>query len=110
MPAITIACFLLPIHGLAFDQFEHFGPVAATSTGSSAPKPADGQSGFTGWNITYTLPPGWQVAQTLWRSRILSSQTEAGVIFLGAGMYRNAQEAIADLSLSYQMMNLRPCR
>jgi len=106
-PAVVIACFLLAGHGMAIDSLGHFGSVAATPYGLTAPGPAEGQGAFAGWNITYTVPPGWQVAQTLGRTQILSSQTEAGVIFLGAGAYRNAQEAIADLSLAYQTMNLK---
>ncbi|MGZ7065571.1 MAG: hypothetical protein ACXVI6_04370 [Candidatus Aminicenantales bacterium] len=107
IPAVMIACFLMPSYGVTIDPFVDLGPVAAMTNVPSAPGPADSQGVFSGWNITYTLPPGWQVAQRLGRTQILSSQTEAGVIFLGAGAYRNAQEAIADLSLAYQKMNLR---
>jgi len=73
LPAFMIACILLPSHGSALDQFGDLGRVAATSSGSPASKPADGQSGLAGWNITYMVPPGWQVAQTLGRTQILSS-------------------------------------
>jgi hypothetical protein len=37
---------------------------------------------------------------------MLGSTTEAGAIFIAPGLYANANEAIADLSLFYQSMNL----
>jgi len=74
---------------------------------SGGPSAAGSYSRFAGWNIQYTLPQGWTVAQRMGRFQTLASNTEAGVIFLAPGMYRNANEAIADLSQFYQLLNLQ---
>jgi len=74
---------------------------------SGGPSAAGSQSRFVGWNIEYTLPQGWTVAQRAGRLQTLASNTEAGAIFLAPGMYRNANEAIADLSQFYQLLNLQ---
>ena len=74
---------------------------------SGGPPAVGGQSRFAGWNIEYTLPQGWTVAQSVGRLQTLASNTEAGAIFLAPGMYRNANEAIADLSQFYQLLNLQ---
>jgi hypothetical protein len=66
-----------------------------------------GQNRFPGWNIEYKLPQGWQVGQALGRLQVLGSNTEPGAIFLAPGMYRNAEEAVADLSQFYQSLNLQ---
>ena len=66
-----------------------------------------GPTRFSGWNIEYKLPQGWQVGQTLGRLQVLGSNTEAGAIFLAPGMYSKAEEAIADLSQFYQSLNLQ---
>ncbi len=71
------------------------------------PPQSGGQSAISGWNIRYTVPPSWAVAQIIGRSHVLASQTEAGIIFLGAGMYRTPQEAIGDLDAAYRMLNLQ---
>lgn len=74
---------------------------------SGKPSAVGSQSRFTGWNIEYTIPQGWSVAQRAGRLQVLASNTEAGAIFLAPGMYRNANEAIADLSQFYQLLNLQ---
>lgn len=76
-------------------------------SGSGDPSAAGSQSRLGGWNIDYTLPQGWTIAQRTGRLQTLASNTEAGAIFLAPGMYRNANEAIADLSQFYQLLNLR---
>jgi hypothetical protein len=75
---------------------------------AAAPPPqSGGQSSFPGWNIRYTVPPAWTVARIIGRSHVLASQTEAGIIFLGAGMYGTPQEALTDLDAAYRMLNLQ---
>jgi hypothetical protein len=74
---------------------------------SGGPPAVGGQSRFAGWNVEYTLPQGWAVAQRVGRLQTLASNTEAGPIFLAPGMYRNANEAIAALSQFYQLLNLQ---
>ncbi len=78
-----------------------------------APPPGQGGQGasggggtFAGWNIEYQMPRGWQVVQTFGRVRMLGSNADAGAIFLAPGLYTNANEAIADLVVFYQSMNL----
>ncbi len=80
--------------------------AAGVLTAAPPPQPA-GQSAFSGWNIRYTVPPGWTVARIIGRSQVLASQSEPGIIFLGAGMYGTAEEAIADLAAAYRMLNLQ---
>ena len=79
-------------------------PASPKTGGAAAP---GSQTRFAGWNIEYRLPQGWAVAQSAGRLHTLASKTEAGAIFLSPGMYRNANESIADLSRFYQMMNLQ---
>jgi len=62
---------------------------------------------FTGWNIRYTLPAGWQVSRTVGRLHVLASTTDAGAIFLGPGLYATFEEMVADLGRFYQSMNLQ---
>lgn len=80
--------------------------AAGTALGAAPPQSA-GQGVFSGWNIRYTVPPGWTVARIIGRSQVLASQSEPGIIFLGAGMYRTAEEALADLAAAYRMLNLQ---
>lgn len=61
----------------------------------------------SGWNISYELPPQWQVAQRIGRLEMLASNTAAGAIFVAPGLYRSFEEATADLSGFYQSMNLQ---
>jgi hypothetical protein len=84
----------------------HAAGVPAPPT-SGGPPAAGGQGRFNGWNIEYSLPQGWTLAQNVGRLQALASNTEAGAIFLGPGMYRNANEALADLSQFYQLLNLQ---
>lgn len=86
-------------------------PVApqAAPTGG-APPPAGGAAGtqaFAGWNMRYAMPAGWQVGQDLGRVHMLASTTEAGVIFVGTGLYSSFDEMVADLGRLYQSMNLQ---
>ena len=78
----------------------------------ASPKPggppaAGSQGRFAGWNIEYSLPQGWTLAQNMGRLQTLASNTEAGAIFLAPGMYHNANEAMTDLSQFYQLLNLQ---
>jgi hypothetical protein len=81
--------------------------AAGVLSGAAPPPQPGGQGVFSGWNIRYTVPPSWTVARIIGRSQVLASQAEPGIIFLGAGMYRTAEEAIADLAAAYRMLNLQ---
>ena len=83
----------------------HAGGVPASP--KSGVPPAGSQGRFAGWNIEYSLPQGWTLAQSVGRLQTLASNTEAGAIFLAPGMYNNANEAITDLSQFYQLLNLQ---
>jgi len=91
--------------------FSFFGLLHAEGLRGSSkpggPSGTGGKSRFLGWNIEYTLPQGWTVAQRTGRLQTLASTTEPGAIFLAPGMYQNANEAIADLSQFYQLLNLQ---
>ena len=96
---LTISMVFLVLLCNLYGQGMAASPPSSGATG--------GQKGFPGWNIECRLPQGWRVGQTQGRLQVLSSNTEAGAIFLGPGMYRNAEEAIADLSQFYQLLNLQ---
>lgn len=78
-------------------------PVPPKSGGAEGGNP----SRFAGWNIEYSPPQGWTVTQSTGRLQTLASNTEAGAIFIAPGMYQNANEAVADLSQFYQLLNLQ---
>jgi len=74
--------------------------------GSGGPVAQAGRSNLAGWSIEYQMPQGWRVVQSLGRIQMLGSDTEAGAIFVAPGLYTSPNEAIADLTLFYQSMNL----
>jgi len=77
--------------------------LAQVAGGPAAPA---GRSNLAGWNIEYQVPKGWRVVQSIGRIQMLGSDTEAGAIFVAPGLYTSPNEAIADLTLFYQSMNL----
>lgn len=81
-------------------------PQAANAQISSGPA-GSGPGTSSAWNISYKVPPQWQVAQRLGRLEMLTSNTAAGAIFVAPGLYRSFDEALADLSAFYQSMNLQ---
>lgn len=81
-------------------------PQAANAQISSGPA-GSGAGTSSAWNISYKVPPQWQVAQRLGRLETLTSNTAAGAIFVAPGLYRSFDEALADLSAFYQSMNLQ---
>lgn len=81
-------------------------PQAANAQISSGPA-GSGAGTSSAWNISYKVPPQWQVAQRLGRLEMLTSNTAAGAIFVAPGLYRSFDEALADLSAFYQSMNLQ---
>ncbi len=80
--------------------------IQAPPAGEGGQSGAGGGGTFAGWNIEYQMPRGWQVVQTFGRVRMLGSNSEAGAIFIAPGLYTNANEAIADVVVFYQSMNL----
>ncbi len=81
-------------------------PQAANAQISSGP-PGSGAGTSAAWNISYKVPPQWQVTQRLGRLEMLASNTAAGAIFVAPGLYHSFDEAMADLSAFYQSMNLQ---
>jgi hypothetical protein len=53
------------------------------------------------------MPVNWRVGQTIGRLQMIVSNTDAGMIFLAPGMYATPQDAIADLSVFYQQMQMQ---
>ena len=96
--ACVIACAGLSIftRGAAAQIMSAPGTPNATSS-----------SALADWNITYRMPVGWRVGQTIGRLQMIVSNTEAGMIFLAPGMYSTPQEAIGDLSGFYQQMQMQ---
>ena len=61
---------------------------------------------FPGWGIEYQLPPTWLVAQMPGRMHVLSSQSEAGSIFVVPGLYSEMAEVEKDLDAFATMADL----
>jgi hypothetical protein len=75
--------------------------------GQGAPTPGS-VTRLPGWNIEFSLPVGWRIAQEQGRVRMLASTSEPGMIFIAPGLYENADEMIADLTRLYASMNQMP--
>jgi hypothetical protein len=101
------AFFIVSMIFLALSGILHAGSIPAPPTSGELPQ-TGGQGRFTGWNIEYSLPQGWTLAQSVGRLQTLASNTEAGAIFIAPGMYPNANDAITDISKFYQLLNLQP--
>lgn len=82
------------------------GAAAQIMSAPATPNAASG-SDLAGWNVSYALPSGWRVGQTIGRLQMIVSNTDAGMIFLAPGMYASPQEAMADLSVFYQQMQMQ---
>jgi hypothetical protein len=84
-------------------------PIAAAQImpAPTTPNATPGGSALTDWNVTYRVPAGWRVGQTMGRLQMIVSNTDAGMIFLAPGMYSTAQEAFADLSAFYSQMQMQ---
>jgi hypothetical protein len=73
----------------------------------SAPAPGS-VTRLPGWNIEFSLPIGWRIAQTQGHVRMLASTSEPGMIFIAPGLYDSADEMIADVTRLYASMNQMP--
>ena len=60
---------------------------------------------FPGWNVTYQIPAGWRVQQTLGRTHTLSAGAPNQLIFVAPGMYTNVNEVQNDVTLFLQSQN-----
>lgn len=78
--------------------------LAAVFLASTATQAQEAQ--FPGWNIEYTMPPGWHPGQDFGRVKMLASNSEAGGIFLAPGLYSNFNEMIGDITRFYQTMGM----
>ena len=67
---------------------------------------SQGPRQFSGWGIEYQLPPTWLVTQMPGRMHVLSSQSEAGSIFVVPGLYSDMAEVEKDLDAFATMANL----
>jgi hypothetical protein len=96
---ISLAKFFLTVAFLFF-------PSTLLAQVAGGPATQAGRSNLEGWSIEYQMPQGWRVVQSLGRIQMLGSDTEPGAIFVAPGLYTSPNEAIADLTLFYQSMNL----
>jgi hypothetical protein len=67
---------------------------------------ASGAQTLVGWNIRYTVPANWQVSRKVGRMQVLSSNSEAGAIFVAPGLYNNFNEFVPDVTQFFQAMGL----
>ena len=93
---LTVVALFTPTRGAAAQIMS----APATPSAANANALAD-------WNVSYALPSGWRVGRTIGRLQMIVSNTDAGMIFLAPGMYASPQEAIADLSVFYQQMQMQ---
>lgn len=61
---------------------------------------------LAGWNMSYTVPGGWQVQRQLGRVQVLGSMNEAGALYVAPGLYGNFQEVQADIAALYATMGV----
>lgn len=83
------------------------GAAAQIMSAPAATPNASPGTALAEWNVTYRLPAGWRVGQSLGRLQMIVSNTDAGMIFLAPGLYTTPQEAMADLSAFYQQMQMQ---
>jgi hypothetical protein len=62
-------------------------------------------AGFDAWNLGYTIPAGWQLAQQIGRLHGLLSGSGA-VIYVAPGMYQGFTDVAADLAKGFQALGL----
>jgi len=92
--------------GLALTPSTRGAAAQIMSAPTATPNATSGTT-LADWNVTYRLPNGWRVGQSLGRLQMLVSNTDAGMIFLAPGIYSTPQEAMADLSVFYQQMQMQ---
>jgi len=83
------------------------GSAAQIMSAPTMPNAGQSVSALADWNVSYRMPAGWRVGQTMGRLQLIVSNSDAGMIFLAPGMYSSAQEAVADLSVFYQQLQMQ---
>ena len=78
------------------------GPVAGQIAGTG------GRPAFDGWNMSYSVPSGWQIAQQTGRVHTLltTAGAQGPVIYVGPGMHQSFNDAGADLSKGFTALGL----
>lgn len=66
---------------------------------------AQGSPTFEAWNIGYTIPAGWRLAQQIGRVHGLMSSS-GSVIYVAPGMYRSFDDVAIDLAKGFQALGL----
>jgi hypothetical protein len=61
---------------------------------------------FPGWNMAYTVPPGWYVRQAVGRVRVLASNSQRGAIFVAPGLYESVEDALASMRSFSRLANM----
>jgi hypothetical protein len=61
---------------------------------------------FPGWNLAYTVPPGWYVRQAVGRVRVLASNTQRGAIFVAPGLYESVEDALSSMRSFSRLANM----
>lgn len=61
---------------------------------------------FPGWNMAYTVPPGWYVRQAVAHVRVLASNSQAGAIFVAPGLYESVEDALASMRSFSRLANM----
>src|SRR5262245_11521118 len=96
---------MLRVVGAAALVLSH-SPTLLAQFGASA---GTGPS-FEGWNVKYTIPAGWQLAQQQGRVHTLTLPGGAqagGAVFIAPGMYQNFDQVAVDLNKGFNALGLR---
>ncbi|MCE9603105.1 MAG: hypothetical protein K8S21_12950 [Gemmatimonadetes bacterium] len=76
----------------------------------SAPAVLRAQTGnsprFEAWNLGYTVPPGWQLAQQQGRVHGLTPGAPGSIIYVAPGRYQDFNAVAAELPKAFQALNL----
>lgn len=69
----------------------------AAAASLAAPAGADpAMRRIDGFNVAYPIPAGWSVMRQLEHTDVLGSHTHAGILLVTPGLWRSAEQALAD--------------
>jgi hypothetical protein len=81
-------------------------PVALGQLPAALSAQPGGRQAIEGWNLSYELPAGWQVAQRTGRLHGLTSGTQGAVVYVAAGMYQSFNDVAVDLNKAFQTLGV----
>lgn len=84
-----------------------FAGVCFAAVLSGAGLAAQAPTRFESWNMTYTMPAGWQLAQQIGRVHGLSAAGAQGqLLYVAPGMYQSFNDVAVDLNKGFVALGL----